>query len=146
MLRSRVSGAVGSSFFPENTQIEFALCGPAVGLPFPVISPANATLVLTLMNAATQVATTSKRVFLTPTSPSDGRLWRRAGGYRPEIALVKRRPLCRDTTGTNLSRPLRPARYGVTTKRELSLRPKTSGKYVSAACAGATKKLPGAVA
>ena len=31
-------------------------------------------------------------------------------------------------------------------KRLLSLRPKTSGKYVSSACAGATKKSPGAVA
>src|SRR5260221_2170677 len=36
------SGAVGSSFFPENTQIEFACAGPWVGLPLPVISPAKA--------------------------------------------------------------------------------------------------------
>jgi hypothetical protein len=28
---------VGSSFFPEKTQIEFALGTPAVGLPLPVI-------------------------------------------------------------------------------------------------------------
>ena len=36
--------------------------------------------------------------------------------------------------------------YGVTVKRELSLLPNTSGKYVSSACAGATKKAPGVVA
>src|SRR5215470_16266188 len=35
-------GAVGSSFCPENTQIEFAWAGPCVGLPLPVISPAKA--------------------------------------------------------------------------------------------------------
>ena len=36
------SGAPGSSFLPEKTQIEFACAGPAVGFPVPVISPANA--------------------------------------------------------------------------------------------------------
>src|SRR5262245_26450519 len=35
-------GAVGSSFCPENTQIELAWAGPCVGFPLPVISPAKA--------------------------------------------------------------------------------------------------------
>src|SRR5215472_7412224 len=35
-------GAVGSSFCPENTQIELAWAGPCVGVPLPVISPAKA--------------------------------------------------------------------------------------------------------
>jgi len=35
-------GEVGSSFWPEKTQIELAFAGPAVGLPFPVTSPAKA--------------------------------------------------------------------------------------------------------
>ena len=43
---SRLSGAVGSSFCPENTQIELACAGPAVGLPLPVTSPALAALAL----------------------------------------------------------------------------------------------------
>jgi hypothetical protein len=51
-------GALGSSFCPENTQIEFACAGPCVGLPFPVISPAKATLDVAPMNASAQVAPT----------------------------------------------------------------------------------------
>src|SRR5438034_6041010 len=57
---------------------------------------------------------------------------------RPRVSLR----LCR----LNPCRKGHPFAHGVTTNRELSLRPKTSGKYVSAACAGATKKSPGAVA
>ena len=41
---SRLSGAVGSSFWPEKTQMDLACSGPAVGLPFPLTSPANAAL------------------------------------------------------------------------------------------------------
>src|SRR5438477_4961401 len=74
MVRSRVSGAVGSSFFPENTQIEFALSGPAVGLPFPVSSPAKAVLVPTPINATTQIATARNRLLLTTPAPPTGRL------------------------------------------------------------------------
>jgi hypothetical protein len=51
---SRLNGAVGSSFCPEKTQIEFACVGPAVGLPFPVISPADAALTLTLKITTTE--------------------------------------------------------------------------------------------
>jgi hypothetical protein len=46
-LMSRLSGAVGSSFRPEKTQIELACAGPAVGAPVPVISPAKAAVELT---------------------------------------------------------------------------------------------------
>lgn len=64
---SRLSGAVGSSFCPENTQIELACVGPAVGLPFPVISPALAALALAPTNTAALIATTSN-VFVRITS------------------------------------------------------------------------------
>jgi hypothetical protein len=55
-------GAPGSSFCPENTQIEFACSGPAVGFLFPVSSPANAALAPMPVIASTQVPTKRKRL------------------------------------------------------------------------------------
>jgi hypothetical protein len=57
---SRLNGAVGSSFWPEKTQIEFACVGPAVGFPLPVISPASAALTLKPATAAVHAATASR--------------------------------------------------------------------------------------
>jgi hypothetical protein len=61
-LKSRLSGAVGSSFRPEKTQMEFACAGPAVAVPVPVISPANAALALTQRTTAHTATTTSALV------------------------------------------------------------------------------------
>ena len=77
---SRLSGAVGSSFWPENTQIELACVGPAVGLPFPVISPALAALALAPTNTAALIAATSNvfvRIIQSPLRSCQRREWRR---------------------------------------------------------------------
>ena len=69
IVRSRLRGAVGSSFYPENTQIELACAGPAVGLPLPVISPALAALALAPTNTAALITATSNvlvRITLEP--------------------------------------------------------------------------------
>jgi hypothetical protein len=50
----------GSSFFPEKTQIEFACSGPAVGVPFPVTSPANAEPAPTAATATAQSAAATR--------------------------------------------------------------------------------------
>jgi hypothetical protein len=61
-------GAFGSSFCPENTQIELACAGPCVGLPLPVISPANAAVAVppTSANVHTAVAIVALRSIASP--------------------------------------------------------------------------------
>src|SRR5205823_1113952 len=80
IVMSRLSGAVGSSFCPENTQIELACAGPAVGLPFPVNSPALAALALAPTNTAALIATTSNVLVRITSEPPFGscrrQVWR----------------------------------------------------------------------
>jgi hypothetical protein len=65
-------GAVGSSFLPEKTQIELAWAGPAVGLPFPVISPADAVPMLVPKIATAQAAAASSDFFCKILPPTFG--------------------------------------------------------------------------
>ncbi len=92
MLISRLRGAPGSSFLPENTQIEFACVGPAVAFPLPVTSPATAALALAPATTTAHTAAASidffRSMILSPfeVSPSLATLLRWRHRRQPSLA------------------------------------------------------------
>src|SRR6266498_1165324 len=92
MLISRLRGAPGSSFLPENTQIEFACVGPAVAFPLPVTSPAKAALALAPATTTAHTAAASidffRSMILSPfeVSPSFATLLRWRHRRQPSLA------------------------------------------------------------
>src|SRR5215469_14969267 len=113
-------GAVGSSFCPENTQMELAWAGPCVGLPLPVISPANAgaeiavlatTIAVTisnfLMKAPLLIAAKVRQPNSTKVRPDGDRVqmvWRSYGdepaGFSSQLAGLLANPLAKSFPAT----------------------------------------------